>query len=516
MSISVPEIPAAECDPVLLQLMDLYTKKDALNMVAKLDQIAVESGSRNSRQEALGTLDCISIIFSFFASIMGAGVTTSDNELSLQQSCAFVMDPVDVADVELQRQLVEKSLWVLVRLCRREMAKSTASIANIELIENYPQSFELINNVASKLVCYSQIAYPVTYLFMILASDSAERQYKLILAGAPVLVVSIINQNITDDLVIEMSCRALRNLAAGEADLVAKMVEDKVCESLVRVLHTQLGTVPEKIGTADGNTISLNPENILVELDNTSGIENETLTSAVHTNIVGSQSVVDESHDQQFVTVDKIVNESVCEAALWAIVNLACDENVSTIFGTIGGVEALVEVAQKCKNSSTVSLAAVSALRNISSVGTLNYTLLAKTEVCQVLLDIFKEHSTDLDVVETSLWTITNLACDSILSNRLGSLHAAEIIVDIYFRYVCVSSFPPSSSFLLPTSILNPHYPRPLTPSLPLPPIFLPLKPFHPITLSLPHTQSLPQTPSLTPLQHCPQPPPRRPTCWSD
>ena len=447
---------ATECDPLLLQLIDVFANKDSTLMELILTQIAQQSSAQSSRQEALGALDCIKVIFSFFASIAPLTSTTlaSDEDGALLNvSSAFSVNPVVDVHKEQQRILVEKCYWVLVRLCRRDMDKATANAANIAMIENYSTSFELIDLIATQYISYAPIALPVAWLVMILASDSPERQFKLTAAGTTQLVVQILNDNLNDNIVTEMACRAARNLAAGEADLVAKLVEDKVCNALVRVIHKQLGTSPPVPDTevevdcasiVEGSTAILDmPEERIVDRGTNADAEE----SGKHSD---SKEIPSDSKDIPIsldgITISKIndkeadnliylqPNESVCEAVLWAIVNLSCEENIATILGSVGGIEAVISLAEKCQQNSSISLAAISAIRNISSVGTLNYSLLAKTKVCEVLLYILKEHSSDLEIVETGLWTITNLACDSVLSNRLGSLDVASIILDLYFR----------------------------------------------------------------------------------
>ena len=263
-------------------------------------------------------------------------------------------------------------------------------------------------NMSRLLIGYSEIAYPTCWLIMVFASDSAERQFRLTSADATSVIVNIITLHKEDGPLAEMACRAARNIAAGDADIVAKFVEDKICDSLVSVLHAQLQQT-SGIKMAIGDNIA------------------EEDTSLKNAQLTAESSAISSG--------ETFVEESVCEAALWAIVNLSCEENVSTIFGTAGAIEAVVDVASMCK-SSGVAQAAVSAIRNLSCTGTLNYSLFAKTKVCEVLLSLLSNNSSDLEVIETGLWALTNLACDNVLSNRLGSLGVAKIVVDLYYRWV--------------------------------------------------------------------------------
>ena len=422
-----------ECEPIVHQLKSFYSDRNASGMEATLDKMIEESRASALRQDVLGTIDSINTLISILkVTETPAAKSERSSEVTLE---AHEEGPIQseknfsVFSSEQQQRLVEKCFWTLVRLCRREMDKSTVNSSNIELIENQLNFFEIFKLSATRFVACAGIALPAAWLVMILASDSAERQFKLTAAGATQLIVDIINEHLGDDSVSEMACRAARNLAAGETDLVAKLVEDKVCKALVSVIRTQL-RMPLIANMVETSTVNEDA--------------NETVNGdavAATEGVAGVEGVKEVDNLRPLVEGDQPINEAVCEAVLWAIVNLACDENVATILGAEGGVEAVVDLSYKCRHNSSISLAAVSAIRNISSVGTLNYSLLARTHVCHVLLMLIENHRSDLDFVETALWTITNLSCNAVLSNRLGSLGAANLIVDLYFRYTHTHTF---------------------------------------------------------------------------
>lgn len=395
-------------DPLLLELSIAFSDRNAVSMAATLDKMCTESCSSSSRQEMLGTSNCISTIMDFIKDILGSFPTDS-TVIDDASSSSFSMTKTHAGMMNEQEQLIGKCYWVLLRLCRRDISKSTTNLENIQLVENYPQSFEIIMNMSRLLIGYSEIAYPTCWLIMVFASDSAERQFRLTSANATSIIVNVISLHKEDGPLAEMACRAARNIAAGDADIVAKFVEDKICDSLVSVLYVQLQQISDlKVAVEDN----------ISEKD--TFLENAQLKTAESSAISNGEISME---------------ESICEAALWAIVNLSCEETVSTIFGTAGAIEAVVDVAAMCK-SSGVAQAAVSVIRNLSCTGTLNYSLFAKTKVCEVLLSLLTRNSSDLEVIETGLWALTNLACDNVLSNRLGSLGVAKIVLDLYYRWV--------------------------------------------------------------------------------
>jgi hypothetical protein len=437
----VSKSEAGQADPLLLQLSAAYSEGNAFAIESALDRIHGDVCSSSVRQGELGTADCLNIIFLILNELLDKPpsvprVESKDAGLTCLSSAAMNFDSVNI--VHQQECLVEKCFWVLVRLCRREMSKMTANDANMKLLEDYQQSFEIVTDICAQYVKSKRTVLPVCWLIMVLASDSSERQFKLTSANATTLVVNILGEHKHDVQIAEMACRAARNLAAGDPDIVAKFVEDKICEGLVGIIRAQLRQSPY-----------LKPD--VKDEDN----EHEATISAGKELSTGPDSVSLlglRIHDSPIQPVtDLPVDETVCEAALWAIVNLSCEENVSTILGSVGGIEAVVDVATTCR-SSDVALAAVSAIRNISSVGTLNFALLAKTKVCEILLLNLKTYSSSIELVETGLWALTNLACDSVLANRLGALGAAKVVVDTYYRCATAKQKTVSSSIFLPSN----------------------------------------------------------------
>jgi hypothetical protein len=438
----VPDSQAGQADPLLLQLSAAYSGGNASAIESALDRMHRDVCSSSVRQGELGTAECIKIIFSVLNELLNKPysvprVESKDVGLTCLSSAAMNFDAVNI--VHQQERLVEKSFWVLVRLCRREMSKMTANNANMKLLEDYQQSFEIITDICTQYVKCARTVLPVCWLIMVLASDSSDRQFKLTSANATTLVANILAEHKNDVQIAEMACRAARNLAAGDPDVVAKFVEDKICEGLVGIIRAQLRQSPyvKPAAKDEGNehqaTISAGKES-------TTGLDSVSL--------LGLQ--IRDSPIQP--VTDLPVDETVCEAALWAIVNLSCEENVSTILGSVGGIEAVVDVATTCRGSD-VALAAVSAIRNISSVGTLNFALLAKTKVCEILLLNLKKYSSSIELVETGLWALTNLACDSVLANRLGSLGAAKVVADMYYRCAKAKQKTISSSTFLSPNI---------------------------------------------------------------
>ena len=416
-------------EQLLLDFASAYADKNATAIETTLDLLLVKITSSSLKQDALGTSTCVEIIFSFFRDIIYHPYV--EPIVDAQVGSVFSVFPSDEITQIKQIELITKCYWVLARLCRRDMSKATANTSNIELIENYPKSLEIIIELSKMHIKNPDVILPTTWLIMILASDSSERQFKLAAANVTAFIVKVMVKHMGNPSIAEMACRAARNIASGDADIVAKFVEDKVCEGIVGILRMQLGQPPFCKEVVD-NIVSVEDLN-----ESNASVIIEAEEQILHAAIIIEHVSADFKSESG--------NAAVAEAALWAIVNLACEDNVSTILGSVGGIDAIVDASRRFRTAG-VALAGTSAVRNISSVGTHNYALLAKTDVCEVLVSLLIEHSTDIELLETGLWAITNLSCDCVLSNRLGSIGVAKIIIDFYYRFVAAVVLPHHTS----------------------------------------------------------------------
>jgi hypothetical protein len=368
-------LSACDAGSLAGRLKDLVAKKvwdDSI--VELLDTISLLSESKSENQEAFGANGAIAAV----VSILGPFLREESAGAATDGASEVFLSTIDN---NVHPAVVGASIRCIARLCRRRMEKSTANDTNISLLESYPNSLEIIAAAAKRALTSETVALYTCWLVMILASDSPERQFKLVSTGFHVIVIDAMKSHIHDENIAEMSCRAARNIAAAESDIVAKFVEDGICEAIAAVLRWY--------------------------------------------------------KDHAVVT----------EAALWAIVNLSCEENVATILGSVGIVTAVVESASLLINLSGPTLAACSAIRNLSSAGALNYSLFSHTEVCRVVHDILllhchpegyaavrgssnststggddatqmtaaaKQYQLDHDIAETALWAAANLACDQV------------------------------------------------------------------------------------------------------
>jgi hypothetical protein len=124
-------------------------------------------------------------------------------------------------------------LWLLVKLCRRSLDKTTACIENIETIANH---IELL--VATFWVCLNSESGSLAscWLVMILASDSNDRQRTLGKYKASEIVIAMMHRYKRIPANAEFSCRAARNLAADD-DVAAQLVDDGICDVIASLIN---------------------------------------------------------------------------------------------------------------------------------------------------------------------------------------------------------------------------------------------------------------------------------------
>ena len=284
-------------------------------LFAHMDETIFAIANDPTMQESLGSEEMIRLILSMLASctspIASLVKTSSDNESkevstdttkkeeakeALQAAIVTSTIPhlCTLSSIE-KSKVVEKSLWLLVRMCRRTMDKTTACVATCDLLEHTPFALGICIQAANEYYAEKGVGEAVCWLCMVLASDSEERQYLLTAAGATAVVVHVMRTHFTHPDIAEMACRAARNLAAGDDDIVAQLVDDGVCEMLVKILETYTN---DAITNTNTSPLSANSSN------NNNSSNNK--------------------------------GSDVSIAALWAMVNLSCDERVSLILGSVG------------------------------------------------------------------------------------------------------------------------------------------------------------------------------------
>ena len=133
-------------------------------------------------------------------------------------------------------------------------------------------------------------------------------------------------------------------------------------------------------------------------------------------------------------------------SALWALVNLTCDTDIATIFGSIGGIVTLVDLLEARQSDDTFSPvlnAALCVVRNLSSATSYNYNIFASTSVCKIVSNVLmKFYTSDVAAGEISLNTISNLSCDEELSTHVAKIDGCfEIILKALHHYSATAMY---------------------------------------------------------------------------
>lgn len=265
---------------------------------------------------------------------------SQEPDIEVIQTQTVVGDTDSLIEILVQKclstsdiKVVSTTLWILVRLCRRRLDKSTIHANNLEKISKF--AVDILKNSSAIAKTSNDIAHPLCYLIMILASDNEENQLALCHEGKADEVIAHTLITFPDNnTTLQFALRAVRNLAAHDENS-GPLVQAGVCEALVIILKTCCTTVEQR-----GTNLTSNAN------DATS---REEKTSIMH----------------------------LMDCALWAIVNLVCDDSTGIIYGAAGGVDALVGTLATVLQSSVSSAqlteregvirTALQAMRNLTS-----------------------------------------------------------------------------------------------------------------------------------------------------
>ena len=288
---------------------------------------------------------------------------------------------------------VSKILWILVRLCRRRLAKLTVHEDNVQRIGE--RLLDIVHCASCRAMQSHEVAHPLCYLIMVLASDNEDNQLALCLQGnAQDLVAQALTRHSEHKTTLQFALRAVRNLASHDEN-AGPLVQAGVCELLVSVL----GTYAAAVSTCQG------------------------------------QQGKDCIGDGERGSPDAITSDlDVLDCALWATVNLICDDPTAVIFGAAGGVDALMTALSSALHSDVVGAerdgvvhAALHAVRNLTSnTRSLMHYGGALPQALEVLSRL-SSFSVQSKVPEAALWCLANFSGDANMGRGLigeGGLEA--------------------------------------------------------------------------------------------
>lgn len=271
-------------------------------------------------------------------------------------------------------------LRFVVRLARRTLAKSTANMDFIGALCDHDLGILLpiVKVMAEHMT--SDVCHWGCWLFAVLASDSTDRQLLLDSVGAPIVAAYTLHAHFDSPQTVAMACRAIRNLSCVD-EIAAKMVQEGAIEGIIEIL--------KRYGC---------------------------------------------------ILSDDLYDKDATDTALWAAVNMTCDSEMATIFGSMGGINELVDIFHRIVEElqSAVSVESkgssestcqplLCVLRNVSAASSYNFGILAKTEICNLvvqflLLDLRSVYSDVSAVSEVAFLLMSNLACSKNLSSQLFSV----------------------------------------------------------------------------------------------
>lgn len=160
---------------------------------------------------------------------------TAESRQTILGTPAFVSSVIACCGHE---SLASSALWVLVRLGRRQLEKSTSHPDNLALMG--ARCVDILASVRPEWlrgVGGHLVAHPLCYLIMLLASDNEANQMAMVqqCRAHEVVAACLVEHGAAHSSVAEMALRACRNLAACD-DNASPLLQAGLCERIVEVL----------------------------------------------------------------------------------------------------------------------------------------------------------------------------------------------------------------------------------------------------------------------------------------
>jgi hypothetical protein len=331
------------------------------------------------------------------------------NALGEQGLCERLKSYLETSDIGVKA--FEKIIYAMVLLCRRTMDKATScpenckrfhSAGSFETILKSVSTFCLLSEEDTSKAVSEYGAKWALWFIAVTASDNEDRQKSW--AEAVPLLIKVLETHGKSAEVAEMGCRAARNISMEEENASA-LVSEGIAECINKLMKTHRG------------------------------------------------------------------NGAVSESIAWALVNLSCSENIATILGAHGccvivadalvecltstttatssssssegaedknGMETLMNARTSLQNDDGSKLAFVSALcwavRNLAASSAFNHAIFNSTYICETMVFLLTFCTEELqsisnitvanqgillDILEGTLYSIANLACEPRLALRL-------------------------------------------------------------------------------------------------
>jgi len=346
------EVPSENCkmEAILSNFRDITSP--SVDILASLAQIASENASN---QEALGEV--------------------------VEKLAAEIVSERAGADAGVAKGIVT----AMVKLCRREMDKSTSCVANCARMEAVEGCFEGIVKVGSQHAEDAELALNVCWLIAVLCSDSSERQTKFANAGAPEEIVRMIAAFTTHAELCMNACRAIRNLSILE-ETSALLVKANIAEALFDIMtaHAERPAVLECVAWA-----------------------------VVNLSCDSSQSTI--------LGANRCCSGAANVLAKWASAQAEGANEAAVLF-----------LRTQREEAAGLPLALCWAIRNLScSSSSYNLPILHNTDVCAAVVQALKTFvfEDDASARAIAMHCLANLACHGAMSKTLVDAGAAVIAV---------------------------------------------------------------------------------------
>lgn len=338
-------------------------------------------------------------ILSSLASLSSTPPETAGETTSVTESPTETQVPSEKSE---NLSLIIQYLHLIRYLCRRNILKSTSNYSNISLLTSggicpiLIQIYHKYGDVEAALV------EAMCWCIMILASDNPQNQIDIANEGGCDLILKSLNTYAGNIEIIEMICRALRNLSSNlsiAAYCMTQGVGDLITGTIV--IHSS-------------NPIQLEAA-LWVVVNLACQVENAT--------VLGSSGICVAITDALRVNLS---NEGVIHAACWAIRNLSCGSGFNYV--QFSHTDVCNSIVQILLSSSTISksdlsfpsclIPALWAVSNLTCDNEISEQYGRIDQSCTILVTVFRNYYLQL----TSMWNIPEF--EHLISDYLNVLEA--------------------------------------------------------------------------------------------
>lgn len=209
-----------------------------------MDSTIISSNTTNSRLTELivefkQSISTNSSIEKQLVEITVLAQESFENQLNLGVVIPTLVEVLVHENYRMQPDLIDAAFTALLRLCRRGSTKDTTCSQNCDAVLENRGGQKLLDSLANFILEPNRVIGTACWLFMALASDSAERIRILAQENISVAMAAVLFQYSSEPYFAEMGSRAVRNLSTDD-EVASLLASEGICQALVKILKESI------------------------------------------------------------------------------------------------------------------------------------------------------------------------------------------------------------------------------------------------------------------------------------